>query len=382
MSGRKCRIWIVSELYKPSNTSTAHILAQLTDFLSRDYEVFVIAGKSASYKYGLNENTVIFTDEEIKYIQSPFVRGKILRLVFGLIFSIKATIYLLRNIEHGDKILAVTNPQTLILILPYFFKKNLTFLIHDIFPENLIATSLGFSQFVGRFLNPIYNVSYKQLTNAIVLGDDMKQVIERKGVKNVSIIRNWADEELKINPFPMGKFRILYAGNVGHLQGLQVFLSWFKQLNENLFELHIRGEGEAKQELMLAVNDYNMNNVHFDGPYKRDEQSTILGMAHFGLVSLDDKMFGFGVPSKFYNIVKAGRPVLYFGPKFTEIYNSVNLNSLGLVIDIDEPIEVVSERMISLIRQCSPEYYENIYNQKYSKQNVKRQLLNYFKDID
>jgi hypothetical protein len=93
-------------------------------------------------------------------------------------------------------------------------------------------------------------------------------------------------------------------------------------------------------------------------------------------------MFGLGVPSKFYNIVKAGRPVLYFGPKFTEIYNSVNLNSLGLVIDIDEPIEVVSERMISLIRQFSPEYYENIYNQKYSKRNVKRQLLNYFKDID
>ena len=137
MSGRKSRIWIVSELYKPSNTSTAHILAQITDFLSRDYEVLVIAGKSASFKYGLNENTLRLPNEEIKYINSPFVRGKILRLFFGLFFSIKVTIYLLRNIEQGDKILAVTNPQTLILILPYFFKKNLTFLMHDIFPENL-----------------------------------------------------------------------------------------------------------------------------------------------------------------------------------------------------------------------------------------------------
>lgn len=382
MSGRKSRIWIVSELYKPSNTSTAHILAQITDFLSQDYEVLVIAGKSASFKYGLNENTVRLPNEEIKYINSPFVRGKILRMFFGLFFSIKATIYLLRNIEQGDKILAVTNPQTLILILPYFFKKNLTFLMHDIFPENLIATSLGFSQFLGRFLNPIFNASYKRLSNAIVLGDDMKQVIERKGVKRISIIRNWADEEVKINPFLNGKIRILYAGNVGSLQGLKAFLSWFKQLDESLFELHIIGEGDAKQELMLFAGNFSMKNVHFDGPYKRDEQSNILGMAHYGLVSLDEKMFGFGVPSKFYNIIKAGRPVLYFGPKFSEIYNSVNLNSIGLVINIHEPIEVVSERMISLIKQFSPEYYENIYNQKYSKKNVESHFLNYFKDSD
>lgn len=379
MSGDKTKIWIVSELYKPSNTSTAHILAQVVDFLSEEHEVLVIAGKSASYKYGLNEHNVTSSAERIIYIDSPFVRNKVLRIIFGLYFTIKTTIYLLKRFEKGDKILAVTNPQTLLLVLPWFFSSDLTFLMHDVFPDNLIKTSRGIGQLIGRVLNPIYNISFSRLSNAIVLGDDMKQVVEKKGVKNVRIIRNWADEELKVMPFPSGKIRILYAGNVGHLQGLKDFIRWFKQLDERFFELHIRGEGESKQELIVAVQELKMNNVSFFGAFRRDEQSDILAKSHFGLVSLDTKMFGLGVPSKFYNIIKAGRPVLYFGPNQTEVYNSVKNDSLGLILDTSKEISVLSNQMEVLIQRASPEYYTNVYDRMYSKKAVKDQLLNYYR---
>lgn len=379
MSGNKTKLWIVSELYKPSNTSTAHILVQVADFLAEEYDIHVIAGKSASHMYGLNENNQISPAENILYINSPFVRNKILRIIFGLYFSIKATIYLMRLSKSGDKILAVTNPQTLILVLPWFFGKNLTFLIHDIFPDNLIKTSNGIGRWLGNFLNPFYNSSYRHLFNAIVLGEDMKQVVAQKRVKNIQIIRNWADEDLKIKPFPKGRIKILYAGNIGRLQGLHDFIIWFKQLDERLFELHIRGEGEAKHDLICAVKELGMRNVYFHGAFKRNEQSDILGMCHFGLVSLDNKMFGLGVPSKFYNIIKSGRPVLYFGPKHTEVYNSVQNDSLGLILDNIFSYKEFSHKMEVLIQEVSPEYYANIYEMKYSKEAVKRQLINYFR---
>ncbi len=376
------RIWIVSELYKPSNTSTAHILAQIADFLSDEFEVLVIAGKSASFKYGLNEQNATSTAERIIYINSPFVRNKFLRIIFGFYFSINATIYLLKRYEKGDKILAVTNPQTLLLVLPWFFNSALTFLMHDVFPDNLIKTSRGIPQLIGRALNPIYNFSYRRLSNAIVLGEDMKEVIGQKGVKNVNIIRNWADEELKVISFPKGKIRILYAGNVGHLQGLMEFILWFKQLDERCFELHIRGEGEAKEDLLIAVQEQMMNNVFFFGAFRRDEQSEILANSHFGLVSLGVKMFGLGVPSKFYNIIKAGRPVLYFGPKDTEIYTSVKIDSLGLNIDTSTAGREISNQMKMMIQGVSPEYFANVYERNYSKRSVKKQLLNYFNYYD
>ena len=163
------------------------------------------------------------------------------------------------------------------------------------------------------------------------------------------------------------------------MQGLHDFIIWFKQLDERLFELHIRGEGEAKHDLICAVKELGMRNVYFHGAFKRNEQSDILGMCHFGLVSLDNKMFGLGVPSKFYNIIKSGRPVLYFGPKHTEVYNSVQNDSLGLILDNIFSYKEFSHKMEVLIQEVSPEYYANIYEMKYSKEAVKRQLINYFR---
>lgn len=382
MSGDKTKIWIVSELYKPSSTSTAHILAEIADFLSEEYEVLVIAGKSASYNYGIKEHNTKSFAERIIYIDSPFLRNKALRIIFGLYFSIKTVIYLLKSFKKGDKILAVTNPQTLLLVLPWFFSSDLTFLMHDVFPDNLSKTSRGVAQLIGKLLNLIFNFSYKRLSNAIVLGEDMREVIEKKGVKNICIIRNWADESLEVMPFPSGKIRILYAGNVGPLQGLIEFILWFKQLDDRLFELHVRGEGDAKQELMVAVQELKMKNVFFFGAFRRDKQSDILAKSHFGLVSLDNKMYGLGVPSKFYNIIKAGRPVLYFGPQLTEVYTSITDDSLGLILDTSTEISKISHKMTVLIQRVSPEYYANVYERKYSKLAAKDQYLNYFRFND
>ena len=40
-------------------------------------------------------------------------------------------------------------------------------------------------------------------------------------------------------------------------------------------------------------------------------------------------MYGLGVPSKTYNILASGRPVLYFGPKDSEIDLLVRENGIG-----------------------------------------------------
>ena len=40
-------------------------------------------------------------------------------------------------------------------------------------------------------------------------------------------------------------------------------------------------------------------------------------------------MFGLGVPSKAYNLIAAGLPILFVGPKDSEISNLVNENELG-----------------------------------------------------
>ena len=47
------------------------------------------------------------------------------------------------------------------------------------------------------------------------------------------------------------------------------------------------------------------------------------------LVTLQDGMFGLGVPSKTYNILASGRPVLFLGPKGSEIDLLVREKGIG-----------------------------------------------------
>ena len=67
----------------------------------------------------------------------------------------------------------------------------------------------------------------------------------------------------------------------------------------------------------------------FHGPYSRSEQSDILAKCHISLVTLNETMYGLGTPSKTYNVLAAGRPVLYFGPDNSEIGLLVKEHHIG-----------------------------------------------------
>ena len=72
-------------------------------------------------------------------------------------------------------------------------------------------------------------------------------------------------------------------------------------------------------------------NVFFHGPFFRSQQEEVLGSAHASIVTLSEGMFGLGVPSKAYNIMAAGRPIIYFGPKKGEIGLLIQEYDIGYI---------------------------------------------------
>ena len=73
----------------------------------------------------------------------------------------------------------------------------------------------------------------------------------------------------------------------------------------------------------------NHPRVFFHGPYFRSQQNEVLAACHIAIVTLQEGMYGLGVPSKTYNILASGRPVLYFGPKDSEIDLLVREHGIG-----------------------------------------------------
>ena len=55
----------------------------------------------------------------------------------------------------------------------------------------------------------------------------------------------------------------------------------------------------------------------------------MLAACHIAIVTLQDGMYGLGVPSKTYNILASGRPILYFGPPNSEVDRLIQEEGIG-----------------------------------------------------
>ena len=290
------RLIIVTELFYPEETSTAYILTKIANKISEKKEVLVICGpelygskknKNAN-SLGLNDSVTIKRVTGIKLDKNRLL----LRLIRFIIVSLRLSVATCKNMRKGDTIFVVTNPAPLLLLISLIkTSKNPFFiLVHDVFPENLIpAHLLSSSQsLLYRIAKFFFDKAYRKADTLIVLGRDMEKVLKEKLGRNknntqIRIIENWADiDHIKIgqknyhsflqNP----KIDIQYAGNIGRVQGLMSLLKIIKDIDNSDLRFSFWGEGAVKEKMKKFVYDHQMENVIFEGGYKREQQNDIL----------------------------------------------------------------------------------------------------------
>ena len=333
----KQTLWIVTELFPPDETSTSYILGEIANAMAEKYQVKVICGPEIYDKRKkLDENNKFKLDASIEVFRANGAdldkntkKGKALSF---LLMSKRLYALAKKNIMKEDKVLMVTNPAPLVLLMSRL-KKSRGFewhvLVHDVFPENTVPA--GFNMPMYKLVKSLFDKAYRRADQLIALGRDMRQVLDEKvkngskreeGLPKISIIENWADlKGIKPQPMPDGQIILEYAGNIGRVQGLDKVID---NLPDKV-ELHLYGTGSMEEEIMKM----NHPRVFFHGPYFRSQQNEVLAACHMAIVTLQEGMYGLGVPSKTYNILASGRPVLYFGPKDSEIDLLVRENGIG-----------------------------------------------------
>lgn len=337
------RIIVVSELFYPDGTSTAHILTKIADHLYNEHEILILAGPesySSDNVKGVTDTQKPYPIERISI--KDYDKNKLLsRTLKFFITSIKLGRLLWKNGRRGDDVLIVTNPAPFLIIASIIKKLRgfkLNILVHDVFPENAVAAGVFKSRrnVLYRIAKKIFTKAYRSADKIIVLGRDMKAVFEEKlktskRKPEIEIIENWADT--LVEPYDGLKssesnVRILYAGNIGRCQGLEQFIKSFeKAANENI-QLIIRGGGALVPEIQRLI-EQTQANIVLGGAYSRGEQFDILSNCDIALVTLADGMYGLGVPSKSYNIMAAGKPILFVGDQNSEIALAVKENKMG-----------------------------------------------------
>lgn len=330
-------LWIVSELFPPDETSTSYILGEIANAMSKKYNVKIICGPEIYDKRkSLDENNKFRLDPSIEVFRADgtgldknTTKGKAINFILMSMRMIKLVKV---HVQKGDKVLMVTNPAPLVVLMSRLKRKKgfeLNILVHDVFPENTKPAGLKLPIY-GVF-KYIFDKAYSSADQLIALGRDMADVLVKKvqtvekvveKQPKITIIENWADiENIIPQQMPNGKIILEYAGNIGRVQGLDKVI---EQLPEDV-DFHLYGTGAMEDKL----KEMGRNNVFFHGPYFRSQQNEVLSACHIAIVTLQDGMYGLGVPSKTYNILASGRPVLFLGPQNSEIDLLVKEKKIG-----------------------------------------------------
>lgn len=337
MENEQARLWIVTELFPPDETSTSYIFGEIANAMAKKYKVGVICGPEVydkrkkfdkNNKFKLDESIVLHRAKGAD-LDKNTTWGKGLSF---LLMSKRMIALVKQHVRKGDKVLMVTNPAPLVVLMSQLKRKvgfELNILVHDVFPENTKPAGLKLPMY-GMFKR-VFDKAYSRADQLIAIGRDMAEVLSKK-VENGSkgkerlpkiiVIENWADiVGIKPQPFPEGKIVLQYAGNIGRVQGLDKVI---ERLTPEV-EFHIYGTGSMEESLKKM----NHPQVFFHGPYFRSQQNKVLAACDIAVVTLQDGMYGLGVPSKTYNILASGRPVLFLGPKDSEIDMLVREKGIG-----------------------------------------------------
>jgi glycosyltransferase involved in cell wall biosynthesis len=180
-------------------------------------------------------------------------------------------------------------------------------------------------------------MAYSSFDFITVLGRDMLSVVRSKIDIScrIEIVENWGQvEELrqiesnKFDSFKDDRISFVFAGNLGRLQNLEVLVNQFGQLKDKI-TLTLIGEGAVKNELLKIIEEKKYTNIKLFDSQPREEQIHFINSFDVSIISLSEKMYGLGVPSKTYNILACGKPILYIGPKDSEIDILISTHKIG-----------------------------------------------------
>ncbi len=248
-----------------------------------------------------------------------------------------------------DVVVAMSPPLTLGVvgaIVARLFRRPMVFNIQDVFPDAVVATGAVTNRWVIAAASWLERLSYRASSAVTVLSEDLARNLRAKvpesRAADIVVIPNFVDtvaitpgdrltayrEEHGIGSEPV----VMYAGNIGFSQSLEMVLAAARVCPEATFVLN--GHGAARAELMTAAAD--ISNIRFVDPQPMDRLSELLASADLHLVPLRAGLGAVSVPSKAYSILAAGRPVLAAIDADTEIPRIVAASGAGLVVPPDD----------------------------------------------
>ena len=249
-----------------------------------------------------------------------------------------------------DGVLAMSPPLTLGLTgwaMHLARRGPLVFNIQDVFPDAAVATGAITNPTIIRVARWLERISYARAGAVTVLSDDLRENVLAKvapaRADRVRVIPNFVDvdairpqdrltpyrRELGIGDEPV----VMYAGNVGFSQSLDLFVAAAAELPHVTFL--VNGNGSARAELIERAA--SLPNLRFGEFQPAARLGEVLATGDVHVVPLKAGLAAVSVPSKTYSILAAGRPLVASIDPGTEVTRLLDRSGAGTAVAPDRP---------------------------------------------
>ncbi len=343
-------LWVVSELYYPERTSTGHFLTGIAEGLASRFRVNVLCAQPTYSARGtVAPRHEVHNGVLIHRCRSTALDKNVLafRIVNIATMTISMLVAALAGMRRGDLVLAVTNPP----LLPYvmLFAARLrgartVLLVHDVYPEVLVATGMvGPHSLLERFGQRASRFLLRRVERIVAIGRDMRDVLLRRGEDlrpKIDTIPNWGDTDLVVPHNPAAdrllvslglqdKFVVQYLGNMGRTHPLDLLLDAAALLVRDDIHFIFCGEGARRRTMERRIERDRPVNVTLLPPCSSEELPAHLGACDLSVIALIPGMSGNSVPSRMYNVMAAGKPILALSEAESELVRVVAEDDIG-----------------------------------------------------
>ena len=260
-------------------------------------------------------------------------------------------------VKYRDyELFIVSNPPTSSL-LPLIVKNPFSFLIFDIYPDVLVSqgTMSGRNYLVRRWREANEKV-YAKAKWVFTISEGMKkclcQYVDAEKIKVVPLWPNNAqihkiekcDNQFIKEHHLEDKFIVLYSGNLGSTHRMDVLVDVAKIVEDATFL--IIGEGAKKKEIENRIDKEQCKNVMLLPRQPYELLSHSLSAADIAVVSLDMNASQMSVPSKAFNLMAVGAPIMGIASPDSELVKMIDKFEMGRTFSPDD-----IEEMAAFVRE-------------------------------
>ena len=389
------KILVVCQYYYPEPFRVPDICEEL---VKRGHQVTVVTGTPnypmgeiyKGYEHGKKKHEVINGVKVHRCFTIGRKGGSVKRFLNYYSYAISSSLHTLFMKEKFDVVFVNQLSPVMMayagIVYQKIHHKKLVMYCLDLWPASLCAGGIKKGSFVYKVFHKISAKIYRKADSILITSNMFKDYLHdeiRISKKKIQYLPQYAEqifETAKCAKTPNEWTDLMFAGNIGKVQNVEVILKAAKMLKDKKVRFHIVGDGTDVDRLKVIKDKHNLNNVIFHGRQPLEKMPEYYSIADAMIVTMeDDPILSLTLPGKVQTYMAAGKPIIgSINGETAKVIKAAHCGYCGQANDVTALADCINHFLImndkTKLSHSSREFYESHFTREIFMNTLEKEM--------